>query len=49
MSSPMTSFHKDTLVHDEAEEGNVILEIRAGAGGDEASIFAADLHDMYSK
>ena len=22
MSSPMTSFHKDTLVHDEAEEGN---------------------------
>ena len=37
------------LPKDEAEEGNVILEIRAGAGGDEASIFAADLHDMYSK
>lgn len=34
---------------DDAEDGNVILEIRAGAGGDEASIFAADLHDMYTK
>ena len=37
------------LPKDEAEDGNVILEIRAGAGGDEASIFAADLHDMYTK
>ncbi len=28
---------------------SIILEIRAGAGGDEASIFAADLFRMYSK
>lgn len=28
---------------------NIILEIRAGAGGDEASLFAADLFRMYSK
>ncbi|MDH5509160.1 MAG: peptide chain release factor 1 [Nitrospinota bacterium] len=28
---------------------NVILEIRAGAGGDEASLFAADLFRMYSR
>lgn len=34
---------------DNVEHGNVILEIRAGAGGDEASIFAADLYNMYSK
>ena len=27
----------------------IILEIRAGAGGDEASIFARDLADMYEK
>tara|TARA_Y100000385_G_scaffold125133_1_gene130093 strand:- start:1123 stop:2199 length:1077 start_codon:yes stop_codon:yes gene_type:complete len=28
---------------------NVVMEIRAGAGGDEASIFAGDLHRMYTK
>jgi peptide chain release factor 1 len=28
---------------------NVVVEIRAGAGGDEASIFAGDLHRMYTK
>ncbi len=28
---------------------NVIVEIRAGVGGDEASLFAADLHRMYSR
>ncbi|MEI6494879.1 MAG: PCRF domain-containing protein [bacterium] len=31
----------------EGESKGVILEIRAGAGGDEASIFAADLTEMY--
>ena len=34
---------------DDVEDGNVMLEIRAGAGGDEASIFAADLYNMYTK
>ena len=33
-------------VHD---EGNIYLEIRAGAGGDEAAIFAGDLFRMYSR
>jgi peptide chain release factor 1 len=28
---------------------NVVLEIRAGAGGDEAALFAADLYRMYSR
>ena len=28
---------------------DIIIEIRAGAGGDEASIFAGDLHRMYSR
>lgn len=33
----------------EASANNVILEIRAGAGGDEAGLFAADLYRMYTK
>src|SRR3989442_1579296 len=28
---------------------NIIMEIRAGAGGDEASLFAGDLFRMYSR
>jgi peptide chain release factor 1 len=32
---------------DENDEKNVIIEIRAGAGGDEASLFAAELYRMY--
>lgn len=32
---------------DESDGKNVIIEIRAGAGGDEASLFAADLYRMY--
>ena len=31
------------------DEKNVIVEIRAGAGGDEAALFAAELFRMYSK
>ncbi len=33
----------------EAEKNNVIIEIRAGVGGDEAALFAADLYRMYAK
>ncbi len=33
---------------DELGDRDVILEIRAGVGGDEAGIFAGDLFDMYS-
>ena len=34
---------------DKNDEKNSILEIRAGTGGDEASLFAADLLNMYQK
>jgi peptide chain release factor 1 len=34
---------------DPQDEKNAVLEIRAGTGGDEASIFAGDLFRMYSK
>jgi peptide chain release factor 1 len=33
---------------DEADEKNCILEIRAGTGGEEAALFAADLSAMYT-
>lgn len=34
---------------DPEDAKNIVVEIRAGAGGDEASIFAGDLYRMYSK
>jgi peptide chain release factor 1 len=34
---------------DPRDEKNVLVEIRAGAGGDEAALFAADLARMYTK
>ena len=34
---------------DEADSRNAILEIRAGTGGDEAGLFAADLFRMYQR
>jgi peptide chain release factor 1 len=34
---------------DPHDDGNIFLEIRAGAGGDEAAIFAGDLFRMYSR
>ena len=34
---------------DPNDEKNVILEIRAGTGGDEAALFAGELFRMYSK
>lgn len=37
------------LPRDPRDERNVFMEIRAGAGGDEATIFAADLFRMYSR
>jgi len=37
------------LPKDEADEKNAIVEIRAGTGGLEASLFASDLFNMYQK
>ena len=41
---------KFLLIPKDPEDGkNVVVEIRAGTGGDEASIFAGDLYRMYTK
>lgn len=37
------------LPKDPLDEKNIILEIRAGTGGDEASLFAGELFHMYSR
>ncbi len=37
------------LPKDPNDEKNVIMEVRAGAGGNEAGIFAADLYRMYTR
>jgi peptide chain release factor 1 len=37
------------LPKDSLDEKNIIIEIRAGTGGEEAALFAADLFRMYSK
>jgi peptide chain release factor 1 len=37
------------LAQDKTPSYSAIMEIRAGAGGDEAALFAADLYKMYSK
>ncbi len=39
---------KILLLQGSNDEKNIILEIRAGAGGDEAALFAAELYRMYS-
>ena len=37
------------LPKDPNDEKNVVLEIRAGTGGDEATLFAAEIFRMYSR
>ena len=37
------------LPKDEADDMNVIIEVRAGTGGDEAALFAGDLFRMYCR
>jgi len=37
------------LPHDPMDDRNAIIEIRAGTGGDEAALFAADLYRMYTR
>lgn len=36
------------LPHDPRDDRSVIMELRAGTGGEEAALFAADLHRMYN-
>jgi len=48
--APMEEEIKVLLIpKDPEDEKNAILEIRAGTGGDEASIFAGDLYRMYTR
>ncbi len=44
----MSEINKEDAVEEEFPN-EVILEVRAGAGGDEASLFAKDLAEMYSR
>ena len=55
---PALQAKRESLLHelkillvpkDPNDEKNVILEIRAGTGGDEAGLFAADLFRMYTR
>jgi peptide chain release factor 1 len=41
--------HRLLIPKDPLDEKNVLLEIRAGTGGEEASLFAADLFRMYTR
>ncbi len=43
------TLRKLLLPKDPADDKDVILEVRAGTGGDEAGLFAADLFRMYSR
>jgi peptide chain release factor 1 len=48
--APMEEEIKIQLIPKDPEDAkNAVVEIRAGAGGDEASIFAGDLYRMYTK
>ncbi|MBS1517020.1 MAG: peptide chain release factor 1 [Bacteroidetes bacterium] len=48
--SELESEVKELLIpEDPADSKNVIIEIRAGTGGDEASLFAADIYRMYTR
>ena len=49
MQSLETQLQVEILPKDPNEDRNIILEIRAGAGGDEAGLFAADLLRMYQR
>jgi peptide chain release factor 1 len=44
-----SDLHRLLVPRDPADDRNVILEVRAGAGGEEASLFAADLLRMYAR
>src|SRR3712207_2285352 len=39
----------ELIDRDPNDDKDVIIEIRAGAGGDEAALFAGELHDMYTR
>ena len=44
-----TDLRVELIPKDPNDQKNVIMEIRAGTGGDEAGLFAADLYRMYTR
>jgi peptide chain release factor 1 len=44
-----TELHELLLPRDPHDDRDAIMEIRAGTGGDEAALFAADLYRMYQR
>jgi peptide chain release factor 1 len=49
LSASKTRLNTLLLPKDPNDDRNVILEVRAGTGGDEAALFAADLFRMYTR
>jgi peptide chain release factor 1 len=49
LAAAETQLQQLLIPKDPHDDGNIFLEIRAGAGGDEAAIFAGDLYRMYSR
>jgi peptide chain release factor 1 len=49
LSGEADELRKLLLPQDPRDEKNIFLEVRAGTGGDEAAIFAGDLHRMYAR
>ena len=49
LESDKTRLEELLIPRDPADDKPAILEIRAGAGGDEASLFAGELYRMYTK
>jgi peptide chain release factor 1 len=48
-SALLAELQKSLIPPDPHDDSNIYLEIRAGTGGDEAAIFAGDLHRMYTR
>jgi peptide chain release factor 1 len=49
LGSEADELRKLLLPKDPRDDKNIFLEVRAGTGGDEAAIFAGDLHRMYAR
>jgi peptide chain release factor 1 len=49
VESARTELHNLLLPRDPIDDRDAIVEIRAGTGGDEAALFAADLYRMYTR
>ncbi|HEY2808133.1 MAG TPA: peptide chain release factor 1 [Steroidobacteraceae bacterium] len=49
LSSEADELRRLLLPQDPRDDKNIFLEVRAGTGGDEAAMFAGDLHRMYAR